>query len=443
MPLELFSEVSDAKPRCGLCRAWLGDDDLNLSDFWSIYSEQDWFGLEDEWCSSCIKHRYALENPDYMKSGFEPDTYVVWQFGLKNGVDLSSKLGSLEASKIIRCFCFQGDLCEALKWFGCDWPADEWTLWREVFDEFDEARMWREVGFRPSTDNLESIKDWIEWECGPGVAGEYLAQGINCPPELEFKRRGRTIDEAVSFLTAGLEFMADNALDSVEVWLDVDLPWNELLLLRAQLAENQEEFESLHWQRVVAPAEMEYGCWEFLGIMFSRLRESGLPLTFENLKVFWGLNTKDILRSIDSSLGTNEAVELIRRGIPLSRATFFERALQCGVSVELARFFTRRGMTLRELRQVEVMKDVPGILRGMEKLLRADSQLSVSAALAWFTHGNFIYVKADWIALGLPPEKALLWDAKRIPPEEARKWIAAGVKNPDVATRRRDSGIRP
>ena len=437
------SRIFDAD-KCEICKEWCDESDLWFWDFWTDFDSPEWLSIDDVWCVECILKNFKRDNPDFEASGLEPDTYLVWKDALDSGIDLGPKLFDIEMSNAVRrlheCAVSREDI---IQWLDSDCPIDEAEEWPNLFDEFDDAMVWRNAGFKIGDDDVEG---WLEWGCTAAAASEFVNQGAEYAPRLDWKKFGIEISDAVYYQ---INNFSDSEEDGpylfIGTWAQLGLSPSMVVKLRHELDEAEQEIQNLHDanRSRLKLGDWTFEFWGWLPKMFESLKSVGLPINVENLKKFWGLSDKEILKVIDAGGKPGVAAEVIRRGGSVSKLGIIERLLDSGVTSSSATLLAQRGFLVKHLKQLEKSRDAYSSIRWLVKLFESVSDVKVDEALGWLEVEATVSQVKLWRQKEFSPEEAAKWSNEGFQPDIAGRWRDVGVNSPVTAKRRRDAGLNP
>jgi hypothetical protein len=465
--LSVFGERPEEHEKCAVCKRWYDDED---ESFWNYIAEfhQEWLNLDDVWCKACILKRFRKEYPEYATSGLEPDIFLVWKWALDMGIDLEPRLVDIEWTEAIPML-YRGDQEQLVKWLSSDFSTEDASAWLEWFDNFEDAVAWRDVGFTPEN---ESIGEWIEWGCSPVEASSAMKKGLETVPELRFRELGFSLEDAVFFELQNMTaYDGDVGWNMVEYWVTSGLSPLQIVELRNQVVAQESEFEFVH---STSQTREDFCDWtvepyEALPLMFEVLRKARLPITAENLRKFWGLTSKEILRLIDAGGDVEHGAQLCRLGIAPSKAALFKKMSALGVPDSVASTLIRRGFLQKYLSLRNGDREFRDVAERLVSLLWVDESMTIEVAYGWldlrldrtsvrnwlekgisgaialqWARAGFSPVEArNWLDGGIDPKIAIQWHKEGLTVRECKSWIDAGIKSPVIAKRRKDAGIKP
>ena len=427
LPLVVGTEIDDSQ-RCAVCKKWYDDEDEWFWDYWTDFDGPDWLSIDDVWCFDCILKRFKKDNPDFEASGLEPDSFLIWKEALDVGIDLGPKLFAIEMSNAIRRLSLV-DRDQMVRWLDSDCPIDEVNQWTNLFDEFDDAMAWRNAGFKIGEDDVEG---WLDWGCTAAAAAEFVNQGAEYAPRLDWKKFGIGISDAVYFqINDFSDSEEDGPYIFIGTWSSSGFSPSKIVELRDEINEVEHEFESLHEanRSRVKFGDWTYDFWGWLPRMFEDLKSVGLPINVENLKKYWGLSSKEILKVIDAGGKPGVAADVMRRGGSVSKLGLIEKLLGLGLLESSAILLSKRGFLLKHIKQIDESKDVRSTVQRLAEFLNEDAGMKIEDAFTW---------------LDVPyatPKQAKLWRLHGFSGEEAGKWLKEGFNAAEVAKRWRDSGV--
>ncbi len=438
LPPVVGTEINDSE-RCAVCKKWYDNSDWWFWDYWTQFDYPDWLSIDYVWCRDCILKGISKQYPEFAASGLEPDTYLIWKTGLEDGIDLGPKLFVIEMTNAIRRLP-SSDWTQMVYWLDSDCEIDEAEKWVVLFDTFHEAMEWKDAGFSP-----DEAEEWLDWECSPIEARESEISGDGCPPYIDFKKLGFSLAEA-TFLTSN-DFTVgyyEGADCDIETWIPSGLSISEIVQLRDEIREFEDEFEAIHEssQFRIKYEERTSDFWVSLPREFEQLKETGLQITALNLKKFWGLTSKEILKVIDSGGDIEVAAQVVRQGGSVSKLGIIERLIGLGTSSATASLLAKRGFLVKHLKEIEN----GGVLvtpTRISIILESDADIKVDEALSWLKIDAKIEDIKFWRQKNFSVQEVSKWMKEGFGPEMASRWRDSGVKSPSVAKRRRDAGLNP
>ena len=431
----------DDVEKCAECGKWYDDEDEWFWDYWHDFDGPEWLSIDYVWCFDCILKRFKKDNSDFEESGLEPDSYLIWKEALDVGIDLGPKLFDIEMSNVIRRLRFV-DRDQMIRWLDSDCPIDEVDKWTNLFDEFDEAMAWRDAGFSP---DLETVGNWLKWECSPEVAANYIHMGLEYVPGERYKELGVGLDDAVFFEMNGMSDHPDNSGQyNVAPWLSSGLNPAQIVALRDQIVDYEYEIEEVFR---ASEARLKYedtsvNLWRALPNQFKELQAVGLSITVENLLTYWGLTSKEILKVIDSGGDAELGAQVLRQGGSLSKLGVVKRLIELGTSSATASLLSKRGFLVKHLKEIENGGYLVTPTR-ISMILESDADMKVDEALSWLKIDAKIEDVKRWRGKGFSAQEASKWIDEGFSAEMASRWRDSGVKSPSIAKRRQDAGLNP
>ena len=337
--------------------------------------------------------------------------------------------------------------------------AVEWTaalLVGEGLVEIELAKSFNDVGI-----SLDEYFDWKSW----GLSGfevvailkacEIKFAGEIGSPSVKFKRFGFDLSEAI--LLQEVYFSADKDDESedgdyIGYWTKARLDVVELISLKSQFNETRSEFVEKHLSCRSQIRDWSPNFTPVLSKSLKGLKESGLPLSAQNLLRFWGLSKIQILKAIDMGADVDFARDisfassLVRSGIPANKVKVVEHLMENGVEKNSAFELTKRHFTIGTLEKIENAGcDSDDLVEAVEKL----KPLTVDKVVTWLLvdirSSKFAWLKQihEWHNFGFTAENAAEWYNEEFSASDANSWIKSGAKNPAVAKRRKAAGIVP
>ena len=429
--LELSEDQIAESGKCVACLESLDEHDDPFWNYWIDFDSPEWLSWDYVWCVDCILKGIKKEYPDFNSALLGPDTYLAWKDALEEGIDLGPKLFDIDSSRAVRrltdCAVFRGE--PMTNWLNSDCPIEEAEQWPTFFDEFDDAMAWRNAGFKIGEDDVEG---WLEWGCTAAIAAEFVNQGAEYAPRLDWKKFGIGISDAVYFqINDFSDSEEDGPYIFIGTWSSSGFSPSKIVELRDEINEVEHEFESLHEanRSRVKLGNWTYDFWGWLPRMFEDLKSVGLPINVENLKKYWGLSSKEILKVIDAGGKPGVAADVMRRGGSVSKLGLIEKLLGLGLLESSAILLSKRGFLLKHIKQIDESKDVRSTVQRLAEFLNEDAGMKIEDAFTW---------------LDVPyatPKQAKLWRLHGFSGEEAGKWLKEGFNVAEVAKRWRDSGV--
>lgn len=443
-PIDVVGQELDESERCAVCKQWYEESDEWFWDYWHDFDSPAWLSIDDVWCTECILKRFKKDHPDFSKTGLEPDTYLVWKDALDSGVDLGPKLFDIEMSNAIRrlvgCAVNSEDI---IRWLDSDCPIDEAEEWTRFFDDFYDAMAWRDAGFKTGEDDIEG---WLGWGCTADEAADAKKNGTGYAPHPDFKKFGVTFSEAVFLDRNEFEPHEDEGSEYfIGTWLPSGLSWVEIVKLRDGIKSMESEFAAIHSsnQSRLKYEEWTYDFWEALPRQFEHLKLVGLPVTALNLKKYWGLTNKEILKVIDAGGAPGVAADAIRQGASVGKLGIIERLIEMGVASSTATLLAKRGFLIKHLKQIEKKKDLSSTFEWIAAVLASDGGIKVDEALVWLEAEARVSEVKMWRHHGFSAQEAAQWSNEGFNAETAKRWRDSGASSAAVAKRRRDAGLNP
>jgi hypothetical protein len=330
---------------------------------------------------------------------------------------------------------------QIIYWLSSDWPIVEIDKWTSLFDEFDQAMAWRDVGFGP-----DEASDWSVWECSPEDAAREKEAGDGYPPHPDFKKFGYGFADAAFLNRHGFEPYEDEGSEYfIGTWLPSGLSLTEIVKLRDGMKSMESEFAAIHSsnQSRLKFEEWTYDFWEALPRQFEHLKAVGLSITALNLEKYWGLSSKEILKVIDVGGTPGVAADVIRGGGSVSKLPIIERLLELGIAQPWANTLSRRGLLVKHLKKLEQSRSVQDALHSLAQSLEANVDMKIDEAVGWLEVEAMPNEIKLWRQFGFTPQDAAQWANEGFNPESAGRWRAAGADSPVIAKRRRDAGLNP
>ena len=439
LPFVVGTEIDESE-RCAVCKKWYDDEDEWFWNYWTDFDDPDWLSIDDVWCFDCILKRFKKDNPDFEASGLEPDTYLIWKEALDVGIDLGPKLFDIEMSNAIRRMR-DIDRESMVQWLDSGCEVDEAIEWMYLFDDFDEAVAWRDAGFQPDE---YTTGRWHDWGCTPAEASSFLSQGLEDAPGKKYRDFGFTLQDAVFLELNGFTDYSDGDT-FIGLWTSSGLSPVQMSKLKDELLEEESDFSELHEtsERHKNIGDRTYSFWKSLPGMFEALKGVGLPITIDNLKKFWGLSDKQILKVIDAGGEVEHRANIVRQGVAVEKTSLVERLLDAGVDERVAASVSRKGLMLKHLKKFKSREDIRSSVLRLHDIFNSNFTMDINEALLWLdTGGNGTIVK-QWRDYGIDVETASKWQKQGFYAFTAKQWMDAGVTSPITAKNRRDAGIQP
>lgn len=427
------------RPCSGCGEEWT-DEGSEAFDFWSDFWGPVWIDLREYWCESCILERFRSEFPEYAESRLSPEVFLVWKMGLDEGIDLTPKLDLISTTNVLRQLSMYS--YEAATWLNLQMPLEEIVLWPWHIDEPEVAAEWHDLGFRPDE---EEIGIWItRYKGSARTAAEELGRAL----DVRWGKLGLTVEEGQFFESHGMTDDETRGGDFVGTWLGLGLSNDDIVkLVKLLMGQHWYSLVEIHEDSVLSEDRGERGLeedlWAKVPRVIAALRGAGLRISFENLRIFWGVDSEKILAVIDTGCDPELGAYMVRLGATLRSVGTATRLTERGLSSRQAALLIKRGMTKRLLDEIERSDTPDWVLKNVLNHLEESREVDAQEALTWVNRGVSAFGAFAWRQLGVDAERAAEWAQAGWSANDAKKWLAAGVKSPVVAARRRDAGIEP
>ena len=332
-----------------------------------------------------------------------------------------------------------GHDCVDPDWQAAEFDSLEATEWSGAGVNLRQAKAWKAAGFYPDggPNGEPDVCGWLAWGCKPKQAVEYFHQGCEDAPSERLKELGISLEDAVFFQLNG--FDGDEMDCLVDIFLPSGLSPKKIVKLKSQLDEASEEFEDMCFEDEDFEGNYTSSFYDSLPEMFESLKSVGLAINAANLKKYWQLSDKQMLKVIDYGVESRLVSRIIRQGIPANKIGIAERLIQLEVTYPSAASLVKRGLTLKHLKLL-VEKDEPKkLLRELDDFLDRDSDIKIEECLFWLEVPQGII----WRDSGFTPQEAAKWSNEGFQPDTAGRWRDGGVNSPLTAKRRRDAGLNP
>ena len=409
---------------CVGCEDKLTSSEMDFLSSWYLASHSEERVSFEILCADC----FDLKFPGYLKSDLWVEDIREWT---RMGFDSEA----------------------AIAWQKVGFSPYSATIWSDVllqsnrFADPSIAKSWVAAGF-----NHEDYEECQGWGVGAKELAEILKTSVVSAknfsiPSAEFRKFGFNLSDAVRLSEA--EFHTDREFSDLHFignWTLTGLDVAGLVALKLEIVSKEERFDEKHdnCQKFIKNWEPDFASG--LPKAFKSFRELGIQISVENLLNYWGLSKAQILKAIDMGIDTGLAGDLVRNGIPVTKAKIVDHLKSIGVEVDQAISFVSRGFSLHTL--VKISK-LSYSIQEYAVVFRALINLQADEVLSWLevdvgssTH-TWLHQISRWHQSGFTPESAAVWYKEEFGVQNADLWVRSGVKTPRVAKLRKAAGISP
>ena len=374
----------------------------------------------------------------------------------------------------------------AVKWLSGGFyveQAVQWIAWRVSYEkateflkngiseppsvEFQEAGInlidalkWTQAGI-----DVESALDWCYWDVPTDLAIE-LELMHEMPPGEDFKDVELSYDMALKWLSEFSEDeieISDNGVKTYwKIWFKAGFSvqsakifQNELAnFIKGKLSEDflarkrppylntyKNDDKEVHYKYLLEE------CLETI----SHLSATGMKITIENVVLWRGLTSEQILACIDGGIDPET-------GYFLGDSVLSEDAIELHALLRENGFYSSPttfkllGLSNPDLKKLIKLKinldDFLTVSRylnisGSELVKWVNQFRDFAIKIEWNVDGRYRPFIEEWIVAKFSPKEAWGWYSQNFTVKTAKAWVDSGVTDPAIAIRRKNAGLEP
>lgn len=482
--------------RCKDCRAGFDPKELVWAFPWTNFMKG--IGAWDSLCEDCLD-----ANCEMLVSGFEGNYEDNRLLLAGLNIEISSR-GSQRFSHRAKSelrkavgivFWYPVTAKQLADWLEGALSVEDIEHWITCEADHNLILSWAYRGL-----NLEVAQEWVDWGVSPtearrlGKSTGWKSSHEGQPPSSQWRAYGFTLEDAMRFEYNGCD------VDSLEGWSILGMTATEIINLQDQVIREYEQspnrFDSIFSDephaliKVTRPSGFPF--WDEVRESLEGLHEAKLPRTLTNVLNYGAMSGDQILSAIDSPEELSVSIPFAKEGLSSSEISTAARFVEKGFDQDEAITFACKGA---EVSDIEFLLSHLELSKVLQELLWRVKTLTFSEALRWAEISNkpeFVkklvesgierdrfkswkdkgysldamldFIKegwnerdaaswvraqlsvndaAGWAQSGFSPKESLRWRGAGFSAIEASAWINTGVKDPEIAIRRRKAGIPP